>query len=135
MFLEDRGEGGKLEKGWAASQGRFGLGRRDVGRKMGRFKAGDRDCLYAITHLEEKGMGKPALDSVFVRSGIGGREWRAAGSGQDEDKRSFHERKGRARFCSFGAVWECAKHAYALGYSDFHNLMGFTSKKMPNNIL
>jgi hypothetical protein len=22
-----------------------------------------------------------------------------------------------------------------LGYSDFHNLMGFTSKKMPNNIL
>ncbi len=23
----------------------------------------------------------------------------------------------------------------ALGYSDFHNLMGFTSKKMPNNIL
>ena len=24
---------------------------------------------------------------------------------------------------------------YPLGYSDFHNLMGFTSKKMPNNIL
>jgi hypothetical protein len=24
---------------------------------------------------------------------------------------------------------------YAVGYSDFHNLMGFTSKKMPNNIL
>ncbi len=23
----------------------------------------------------------------------------------------------------------------SLGYSDFHNLMGFTSKKMPNNIL
>jgi hypothetical protein len=22
-----------------------------------------------------------------------------------------------------------------VGYSDFHNLMGFTSKKMPNNIL
>ncbi len=22
-----------------------------------------------------------------------------------------------------------------IGYSDFHNLMGFTSKKMPNNIL
>jgi hypothetical protein len=22
-----------------------------------------------------------------------------------------------------------------LGYSDFHNLMGFTSKKIPNNIL
>ncbi len=22
-----------------------------------------------------------------------------------------------------------------LGYNDFHNLMGFTSKKMPNNIL
>jgi hypothetical protein len=22
-----------------------------------------------------------------------------------------------------------------LGYSDFHNVMGFTSKKMPNNIL
>jgi hypothetical protein len=26
-------------------------------------------------------------------------------------------------------------HAWALGYSDFHNLMGFASKKMPNNIL
>ncbi len=26
-------------------------------------------------------------------------------------------------------------HMYPLGYSDFHNLMGFTSKKMPNNIL
>ncbi len=25
--------------------------------------------------------------------------------------------------------------SYTLGYSDFHNLMGFTSKKMPNNIL
>ncbi len=25
--------------------------------------------------------------------------------------------------------------ACTLGYSDFHNLMGFTSKKMPNNIL
>jgi hypothetical protein len=24
---------------------------------------------------------------------------------------------------------------WRLGYSDFHNLMGFTSKKMPNNIL
>jgi hypothetical protein len=23
----------------------------------------------------------------------------------------------------------------AIGYSDFHNLWGFTSKKMPNNIL
>ncbi len=23
----------------------------------------------------------------------------------------------------------------AVGYSDFHNLMGFTNKKMPNNIL
>jgi hypothetical protein len=30
----------------------------------------------------------------------------------------------------------CEKDAtYTLGYSDFHNLMGFTSKKMPNNIL
>jgi hypothetical protein len=27
------------------------------------------------------------------------------------------------------------KLAYGLGYSDFHNLMGFTSKRMPNNIL
>ncbi len=26
-------------------------------------------------------------------------------------------------------------YMYTLGYSDFHNLMGFTSKKMPNNIL
>jgi hypothetical protein len=25
--------------------------------------------------------------------------------------------------------------AWALGYSDFHNLMGYTSKKLPNNIL
>jgi hypothetical protein len=24
---------------------------------------------------------------------------------------------------------------WVVGYSDFHNLMGFTSKKMPNNIL
>ncbi len=36
-----------------------------------------------------------------------------AGSGQDENKRSVHEGKGRARFCSFGAVWECAKRANA----------------------
>jgi hypothetical protein len=27
------------------------------------------------------------------------------------------------------------KKGCALGYSDFHNLMRFTSKKMPNNIL
>ncbi len=26
-------------------------------------------------------------------------------------------------------------HQCRIGYSDFHNLMGFTSKKMPNNIL
>jgi hypothetical protein len=26
-------------------------------------------------------------------------------------------------------------NVYALGYSDFHNLMRFTSKQMPNNIL
>ncbi len=25
--------------------------------------------------------------------------------------------------------------SWVVGYSDFHNLMGFTSKKMPNNIL
>jgi hypothetical protein len=28
----------------------------------------------------------------------------------------------------------CASEC-TIGYSDFHNLMGFTSKKMPNNIL
>jgi hypothetical protein len=27
------------------------------------------------------------------------------------------------------------QQACALGYSEFHNLMGFTSKKLPNNIL
>jgi hypothetical protein len=27
------------------------------------------------------------------------------------------------------------KHHCRVGYSDYHNLMGFTSKKMPNNIL
>ncbi len=29
----------------------------------------------------------------------------------------------------------CPRVGWLLGYSDFHNLMGFTSKKMPNNIL
>ncbi len=29
----------------------------------------------------------------------------------------------------------CAVRECTLGYSDFHNLMGFPSKKMPNNIL
>jgi hypothetical protein len=27
------------------------------------------------------------------------------------------------------------RYRSTVGYSDFHNLMGFTSKKMPNNIL
>jgi hypothetical protein len=30
---------------------------------------------------------------------------------------------------------EAKMEPYGVGYSDFHNLMGFTSKKMPNNIL
>jgi hypothetical protein len=34
-----------------------------------------------------------------------------------------------------GARRRRRRGACRVGYSDFHNLMGFTSKKMPNNIL
>jgi hypothetical protein len=38
---------------------------------------------------------------------------------------------------TFGCPWKACKYECVcpLGYSDFHNLMGFTSKKIPNNIL
>jgi hypothetical protein len=89
LFFQDGRAG--FGKGWAASQGR--LGRRDVGRKMGRFKAGDRDCLCAVAHLEEEGMWKPAWDPV--RSGIlGGREWRVLGVARMKTKGVFM--RGRA---------------------------------------
>ncbi len=47
---------------------------------MERFEAGDRDCLYVVSHLEEEGMRK--LAQSFVRAGIGGREGMVAGRGQ-----------------------------------------------------
>ncbi len=37
-----------------------------------------------------------------------------------------------ARYISVDSAFNIGFH---LGYNDFHNLMGFTSKKMPNNIL
>ena len=36
---------------------------------------------------------------------------------------------------SSSSAQDLAANKCWLGYSDFHNLMGFTSKKMPNNIL
>jgi hypothetical protein len=49
--------------------------------------------------------------------------WRGGGAGGDE----LHYVGGKDG--NLGLL------ARTLGYSDFHNLMGFTSKKMPNNIL
>ncbi len=60
------------------------MGGRGVGRKVGRFEAGDRDCLYAASHLEEEGMGK--LAQSLVRAGIGRREGMVAGRGSRKTK-------------------------------------------------
>ncbi len=32
-------------------------------------------------------------------------------------------------------LWQDPDSIWTVGYNDFHNLMGFTNEKMPNNIL
>jgi hypothetical protein len=44
--------------------------------------------------------------------------------------RGSHEERGSGFAVLLATLDDCV-----VGYSDFHNLKGFTSKKMPNNIL
>jgi hypothetical protein len=43
--------------------------------------------------------------------------------------------QGTGKSLLLSQVFEYGTQGCSLGYSDFHNLMGFISKKMPNNIL
>ncbi len=54
-FLRMEGEG-LGRGGWPQRE----AGWRGVGREVGRFDAGDRDCLHAVAHLEKEGMRKTA---------------------------------------------------------------------------
>ncbi len=63
---------------------------------MCRFEAGDRDCLCAITHLEEDGMGEPAQDLVKDRSSRAREEdgWEGSGLKQKGVAMREGERQG-----------------------------------------
>ncbi len=66
-------------------------------------------------------------------------ESRASAKRAGEDTQLAEEEVQRAqkndRNLSPAARRSESRRGCTIGYSDFHNLMGFTSKKMPNNIL
>jgi hypothetical protein len=69
--------------------------------------------------------------------------WLKGGKGEEEEKKMvlsssmLHKIISKVGWVSSVADLGCISRIRIspLGYSDFHNLMGFTSKKMPNNIL